>query len=202
MSRPKLVHYVVLSQLSLYGFLLVCTALMPQFLLERNEGGASNYGIHALTVVPYSLAFGLGGSFLLRAAHVMPHHASHEKLKQVLALLGILLWFVLLTTYPYKLNSFFDSVHILATIALTVAELAVGSWFALNLFRDSMNIALLGTILLGCLLALFTLLGFLHTLLIAQLITGLSFAAVMIRTTEQVLGPKKADGKSNQHQNA
>jgi hypothetical protein len=47
----------------------VCVAILPHFLFERNEGGISNYGIHASTAVFYTLAFSLSAGLLLRAAH-------------------------------------------------------------------------------------------------------------------------------------
>src|SRR5437762_574500 len=68
----KASKYLLASQISLYGFLTICTLLMPQFLFERDQGGISNFGIHSLTVVPYSLGFGLCAIFILLAANSLP----------------------------------------------------------------------------------------------------------------------------------
>jgi len=141
---------------------LLCTLLQPQFLFEHNEGGVSNFGIHALTVVPYSLAFGLSSLFLALAARALPS----KTVRRLLYILGTLQIFVLASTYPYKLNRSLDNLHILAAIALFVAELAVGVWFAFFLRKNTANLALLGLQTLGFLLALLTLVGWLHVLMV------------------------------------
>jgi uncharacterized membrane protein len=186
--QRKATRLVLLSQLCLNGFLLVCTLLMPQFLFERDEGGVSNFGVHALTVVPFSLAFGLGGALLLLAVRGIPRRSKtrQRELQSVLSLLGALLFLVLVTTYPYKVNRFFDNLHIAAAILLFVAELAAGAWFAVSR-NDTLNLTLFAVQIVGSLAALLTLAGVLHVLFVAQLLAGLSFGALLVRTVSQML---------------
>ena len=65
-------HFLVLSQLSFFGLLAICVAIEPHFVVERDEGGVSNFGVAAGTRVPYSLAFLLCAVFLVRAAQDLP----------------------------------------------------------------------------------------------------------------------------------
>ncbi len=182
MQKSKAVRFVVCSQICLFGFLLVCTLLMPKFIFERDEVGVSNYGVHIRTIVPYTLAFGLGSVLMWLSARSLPSaSASGLTLIRIMKLISALLFAVLLSTYPYQLNPTFDKLHIFFAILLFIAELAAGSWFV-KLYRDIVNLSFLCLQLAGSLLALASLSGWLHILLIAQIITGLAFAALLIRT--------------------
>jgi hypothetical protein len=187
MRRQRAIRYAFLSQLSLWGFLTVCTILMPHFLFERNEGGVSNYGVHALTVVPYTLAFGLGGSLMLAAARTIPQNikTSRREVQIVLSTLGCLLLLVLLTTYPYKVNRSLDNLHIFTSILFFVAELFAAVWIVTRLVADRANITLLTIQIFGSLLSLLTLMGRLHVLFISQFVVGLSFGWLLVRTLSQ-----------------
>jgi hypothetical protein len=184
-SRPA--RLVLWSQLSLNGFLLVCLALLPKFLFERNEGGVSNYGVHDRTVVFYTLAFGLSAGLLTAAARSLSvTNKPFTSVKRVFYLLSYLLILVLISTYPYKINQTLDNFHILAGITLFVVELAVSGWFAIFLSRNKINLVLFGLVVSGFTLAFITFAGRLHVLFAAQLLTSLSFGALIIRTTAAV----------------
>lgn len=156
---------------------------MPHYLFARNEGGVSNFGVHARTVLPYTLAFGLGGLLMLLAARYLPKHdKASRRLRIILNLIGGLLLLVLLTTYPYKLNKSLDTLHILSAQLLFITEIAAGCRFAIFVRKDVTNVILFGFQLLGTLLAALTLLGQLHLLFVSQIITGLAFAALLVRT--------------------
>lgn len=187
--RHTAVRYILLSQISMWAFLTLCTILMPHFLFERNEGGVSNYGVHALTIMPYSLAFGLGGLFMLAAAHSLSPamKPSGREVRIVLSMLGCLLLLVLLTTYPYKISRLYDNLHIFTSILLFVTELLIAAWLVARLLSDRVNVMLFGLQIFGSLLSLFTLLGLLHVLFVSQFIVGLSFGVLLVRTLAQTL---------------
>jgi len=181
-SEPA--RLVLLGQLSLFAFLFVCFLFNPHFLLESNEGGVSNYGVYARTIVPYTLAFGGCGVLTLWAARLVPEASREQRqLRLWLALFGLLYLAVLVTTYPYKINHAFDGVHIVAGVVLLVAELAAGAWFALARPRNTANIALLGALLFSFTLAALTFFGRLHILFIAELATSAAFGALLFRAT-------------------
>jgi len=173
----------LLGQASLFGFLLICLALTPHFLLEYNEGGVSNYGLYAKTVVPYTLAFGLCGSLTLLAARFIPKGiASYKTLRISLAALGILLIIVLVSTYPYKVNNALNVIHVDVGTALAFLELGLGMWFALVLARDLKNIAFFAVQVIGFGLGVLTHFGVIHILFITEMLTSFAFGIVLVRT--------------------
>jgi len=179
----KVVRYILLGQLSLFGFLLVCLLLIPHFLLAPNEGGVSNYGLYAKTVVPYSLAFGLCGLLTLVSARFLPKELpAYAAVKRALISLGFLLIAVLLSTYPYKVNNTFNEIHIYAGSALAFLEMGLGLWFAAVLVRNIKNILLLVIQLTGFGLGILTHFGLIHILFVSELVTSLAFGALLIRT--------------------
>jgi hypothetical protein len=176
-------RYVRASQYSLFGFLLICFALKPHFLLEPNEGGVSNYGLYAATVIPYTLALGLCGLLVLGSIRFMPKSVEHYlSIRRCLALLGSLLILELFSTYPYKINGTFTAIHIYVGVVLFVAEIIIGSWFALRLAKNTASMLLLAAQLGGFALAGLTFFGALHILFIAQLIASLAFGTLLVRT--------------------
>jgi hypothetical protein len=183
----KAVRYVLLGQVSLFGFLFVCLMLIPHFLLESNEGGVSNYGLYAKTIVPYTLAFGLCGLLTLLAMRFIPHEISHYKaLKMALASLGVLLIAVLLSTYPYKVNDTLNAVHVYVGTALAFLELGLGTWFTLVLARDAKNIAFLALQVIGFVLGILTHFGVIHILFVTELLTSLAFGVILVRTVDRL----------------
>lgn len=176
------VQSIVFSQVSLLGFLLLCLLLIPHFLLESNEGGVSNYGIHAKTFIPYTLAFGLCGLLTLRAAWLLPHNRPHYRpLRLSLIIVGILFLLVLFTTYPYKVNSIFDNLHLDASTALILFETALSLWWSIRLVRDLPNFIASAAQLVGFVLALLTRFNVIHWLFVAELVLSTAFAVIIVR---------------------
>ncbi len=184
----KVVRYLVLSQLSLFIFLGICIVLIPRFLFDRNEGGVSNYGIHRVTVVPYTLAFLLCGIFVMLAARFIPHTTKlFNCLRYALYALACLLLLGLATTYPYKINTTFQYLHIASTITIFCFEMAMAIWMIFALLRDRVNIILLAAQVSGFLIAFFTFIGTIYLLFVAQIITSLAFSALLIRSGRQLI---------------
>lgn len=181
-------RYVLISQGSLYGFLIISIVLMPNFLLQNNEGGLSNYGVYELTIIPYSLAFLLGGVFLYLAGKELPVYIPHRKLlSSMLTCICFLLLLVLLTTYPYQINAEFDELHIATAVALSLVELAASVWLSLSLARSRVSIVLLGVGVIGFTLLALTFAGVLHVLSLAQIILGIAFGLLLTRTVSYVI---------------
>lgn len=180
-------RYTLISQVGLYGFLLLCLVLMPHFLFEKNEGGFSNYGVYMRTILPFSLAFLIGGLYLHFAARALPSSTSRRAmLAGILDTTCLLLLLVLLTTYPYQINAAFDDLHNAAAVLLFVTELIAGTWLSLQLVRDRVNFALLGVEAAGFTLSALTFGGLLHILFLAQIITGIGYGLVLVRSVSRV----------------
>lgn len=183
----KAVRYLVIAQLSLFGFLFVCFLLLPTFLLRSNEGGVSNYGVHFLTVIPYTLAFGLCSIYTYLAARELPANSStHTNLRRVLLCLSVLFFVLLLTTYPYKLNQMWNNIHIYAGVVLMVYEIAVGIWLAAFVAQGYLTILILLVQLVGFILAAFTFYGVGHHLFIAESVASLAFSVLLIRSAMMI----------------
>lgn len=179
------VRLLILAQLILWAFLFICFLLIPHYLLERNEGGLSNYGVYARTIVPYTLAFGLCGLLSLQAARVLsPKIERRRELRWMLAGFGWLCLFVLESTYLYQVNGVLDDIHIVAGIVLFVFETAAALWLGWVYPRDWLQDFWLVVQLFGFILSVLTFAGHLHILFIAEIMTGLGFGVLLAQTAK------------------
>jgi hypothetical protein len=180
--RSPLVRSVVASQVALFAFLAVCIAIEPAYLFRRNEGGLSNFGVHAATVVPYTLAFLLCAIFLGRAASLVTVvDPTTRAFRTMLLVLACLLVAVLGSTYPYKTSQLLHGVHIAVGVVTVCFESAASIWIALAVAKDRWSLAALCAQLVGLLLAALTFFGQLHVLFAAQLLTSLAFGVLLVR---------------------
>ncbi len=181
----KVVRYLILSQLSLYGFLGICSFINPEFLF--GEGGVSNYGVYRTTVVPFTSAFLLSGMFLILASRCIPKSpVTSLRIRRALWVQALLLFAVLLSTYPYKLNHTYKYMHITAGVLLLIFNVILVSWVTLRVYRDKINILLLIGEFVGFLITLLTLLGVIHWLFVAQVLTSLFFGVFIIRLGKRI----------------
>lgn|ERR1039458_3130684 len=183
----KVVRYLFLSQLNLLIFLGICTVIMPGYLFERNEGGVSNYGVHNATVVPFTLAFLLSGVFVLLAAYAMPRSAKQlNRLRYALYGLSGLLALNLATTYGYKTSAALNNLHITSVIIIFWFEMAMAAWMVLALLKDRTSAVVLAIQFIGFLMGGLTLIGTLHLLFVTQVITGLAFGILLVRSGQRL----------------
>lgn len=175
--RPLLV-----GQLGFFAGLLLCFAIRPQFL--KSEGGFSNYGITAVTIPFFTIAFLFAalGTFVTAAKIV----AKHGRLAWALRMLALLFFLVLVSTYPYKLNSFFDDLHELSAILLFAWEVALSVYFLCKV-HDAANVLLFAFQFAASVAALITFLGFVHLLFVSQFVEGAAFGALLVRSTSQIV---------------
>jgi len=185
--KHSIVAALVWGQVSLIGGLAVCFALVPSYL--HSEGGVSNYGTLRKTVVFYTLAFGLAAFFTGLAAYRQRRY--QKALTYNLYILTALFMFVLLSTYPYKLNDFLGYVHELADIAYFVFVLGFSGWLCLVVARSWWHILWLLALVIGAGISLITLLGLVHLLFIGQLVTALAFAVLLISCVSRLMTSTK-----------
>jgi hypothetical protein len=187
----RAVRMAMFAQLSLFFFLTVCFLLMPHFLLESNEGGVSNYGVHAKTIVPYTLAFGLCGGLTLLAVQDLPRDIPNRRMLQwVLSLAGTLYILVLISTYAYQLNNAFDTIHEYAGVALFLLEVIAAIWLVRMRVHDTLQILSFAVLLTGFTLSALTYFGYLHVLFIAEMLTNLGFGVLLVHTLGRVVAPE------------
>jgi len=182
-------RYLLLSQCSLFLFIGICIGIDPHVLLARDEGGVSNYGVNGKTVAPFTIAFILCGVFVLMAAHIAPVAPTVvERFRCALIILGLLFLLLLITTYPYKLNSTLKDIHVGVGSILLCFEMALGIWMTVVLQRDRVTLPLLLLQSIGFLLAFVTLIGVLHILFISQILASLAFGILLVRIAFQLSG--------------
>ncbi len=175
---------VAKGQLSLWVLLALCIGLHPGLVLKRNESGLSNYGVHLKTVVPYSLALGLGAVYSLRAARqVRARDRNALSTRKILYSYAFLLGLSLVSTYVYKLDNVFNDLHVGANIATACFETVTGIWMALVARSHREMPALLAFELTGFILGALTVAGTLHLVLVAEVLIGVGFGLLLYRST-------------------
>jgi hypothetical protein len=187
--RSPLVRNVVASQVAFFFFLGVCVAIEPTYLLSRNEGGLSNFGVHGATIVPYSLAFLVSALLVARTASLVDIIDGHtQRFRTLLLTLAGLLVLVLASTYGYKASELLHTVHIGVGVVMLCFESIASVWLTIAIARDPMSMCALAAQLIGFVLAALTFFGVLHVLFIAQLVTSFAFGVLLIRSTQLVAG--------------
>jgi hypothetical protein len=172
---------VLTGQLLLALFTLICVALHPGFVLKRNEGGFSNYGVHIVTFLPYSLAFisaGFGALFGSQYLHEgLPEVHTFRRL---LVAYGILSFLVLASTYGYQLNHTLKQTHVIAGIAMMVFQFIVSAWISVkhHVFKWALAVQVIGLVI-----AALTLFVVVHLLFMSQVLCGVSFGILLVKFT-------------------
>lgn len=181
---PKQVRsYIVWSQIILYVGLAVCLALMPHYLLERDEGGVSNYGTYLRTVVPYTVAFGGSGCCLLLATRSIRAGGNIRQYRKIIGVIGVLQLLVLVTTYIYKVDVVLADLHIVVAVILLCAQVVGGWWFVRRVGTRVIDRSLFVVLLVTAVLVLDSAVGPFRLLLVAQLMSGLVFGVLLVRST-------------------
>jgi hypothetical protein len=173
---------VAWGQIGFAVFIGVCVALHPGEVLKANEGGISDYGVHAKTVVPYTLALGLPSVLTyLAARRLRVASPTARRLRALLFTYSALLALTLLSTYPYTLDRTLADLHIAVGVVITVFETCASLWMYLTVRR---YIPVLVTQLLGLVLAALAIVGVLHVLFLSEVVSGVAFAYLLVRATQ------------------
>jgi hypothetical protein len=184
----RAVGCIAYGQICFALFIGVCVALDPGLVLKGNEGGLSNYGIHLKTAIPYTLALGLASLLSYRAAVLLPDTDPGTRgLARLLRTYSVLSLLVLVSTYVYSLDTVLKDVHIATGTAIVLFELAASVWMYRLLGPTRRDSFLIIVQLVGFILAALTFLGALHVLFVTQILTGGSFALLLVRSGEKVV---------------
>jgi hypothetical protein len=170
---------VALGQIGFAAGIALCVILSPHLVLHTNEGGISNFGVHAKTVVPYTVALLLPAVLTFRASRLVGSRSRESHLRAILTVYSGLILLTLLTTYTYKVDSPLKIVHVGVGVVLTLFEMGTALWMCRQIH------ALYGVLVVefvGFVLAALTIVGALHLLFATQLIVGVAFALIVVRT--------------------
>jgi hypothetical protein len=168
-------------------FIAVCVALHPGFVLKWNEGGMSDYGSHLETTLPYTLALLGLAEFSRRAASLYRQNdRTTRRLRRVLYAYSAIVFVMLVSTYVYTINLALRDFHFGFGTLLIVFEVTSSVWM-FSLFRrfvwDGIFLAMQ---IIGSVLCLVTIVGTLHVLFFAEMLTGAGFAGLIIHTSRCV----------------
>lgn len=177
----------VVGQIGLAVGVLIAIALHPGFVLKWDEGGVSNYGVHAETVVFYTGGFlaAICGAWVAARRCVGP---DRYRLARTLRVYSIVMVMNLISTYPYPLSSTWRDVHFTFGVVLFVAIFGALLEFTATLgrVRRAFVVALLGE-LIGAL----TWAGVVTMLFAAQAVVGIGFAVLgyeVLGDSSQLMG--------------
>ncbi len=187
--RGRAITYVVQGEAAFLFFVGVSVALHPGFVLNWNEGGMSNYGLHLKTAVPYTLALGLLALGSARAASLLDRSEDHSRgLRLVLTCYSVNLLLVLVSSYFYSFDIGLRDIHFVLSTALIVLAGTASLWM-FRLWRPSgWDWTSLSVQLLGDTLALLSSLGEVHLLFLAEMLANVGLASFLIRTSRRVDG--------------
>ncbi|MGB7104184.1 MAG: hypothetical protein WBD82_06270, partial [Acidimicrobiales bacterium] len=186
-SKRRAVMCVARGEGAFLFFVGVCVAIHPGFVLKRNEGGMSNYGLHIKTAVPYTIALALLALYSLRAALLYSDGDTRtRRLRRLLLAYSAVVLSVMLSTYVYSLNLVLKDLHFALGTALIVL-VGVGSLWMYRQWPPSMGIRVLLLFqLCGDLLALLSATGTVRALFVAEILSNVGFAALLIRTGRRI----------------
>ena len=175
------------GQVVLLAAVVVCTALMPRFLFSTNMGGVSNYGVHATTVVPYTVGV-LGEVACLLRVRALLRPQWHARVRAVRAVLLVTCGAItlnLLTTYPYKSGDVWAAVHGWSGIVLAIVELA-GAAVLTHGATDRAARTAFALVCVGFVLLFLTYIGVLFILFVAEVLTAVGFGLILVRVVGSV----------------
>lgn len=181
--RKKSVNYLVYSQLSFFGSMFICFALIPEAV--TGNLGISFYGNYKKTLIPYTLGLFLTSYFIVKAANALQRaHAELKSISEFMFVIAILIIAVSLT--PYSVDTIVDWAHILTSSVLFIVELLLALHITkLTRYRSDIQL-LLGLQLMGALIAGASLLPDTEIMLTGQVITQLAFGILLIRGVDQL----------------
>jgi hypothetical protein len=179
--------YVVIGELAFLVFTAVSIAMHPGFVLKGDEGGLSNYGVHITTAVPYTLALALLAFYNRRAAlHCTVEDQRTRRLRLLLTSYCSVVLLVLLSTYVYTLNGLLKNLHFGLGTVLIVVVFAGSIWmYRLWPPTPAVRLFLLMQIA-GDVLTLGTVVGAFHLLFLAEMVSNIGFASLLVRTCRRI----------------
>lgn len=176
--------WVTSGQCVFLALLGVCVAIKPGFVIKRDEAGLSNYGVHAVTVAPYTLAFvGCVVGSLIASCHVS-NSVSHRWMVWSLRGYAALMGAVLVTSYVYTLSNNLRIVHVtIGSITLTLLT-GWSVWIYQQNTYSPVDVVAIATTIVGYLIAAITIAGAWHLLFAGQVANSVGFTVILVRAVQ------------------
>jgi hypothetical protein len=181
----KFKKYLLLSQLNLFGWLLVASVLASSVVFTN--GGVSNYGNHYNTFVFYSFAFLASAYYMYLAAEsLLLHNRRFKQLVRYLNFLCVLLLAVFITTFPRRFGDVFSDIHDNVSKVLFAYEFLLVVWLIIKRpKRDTFLYALL--MIAGSIIGLLSSMHVLNLMFVGQMLGALGFGLLVVLVLPKVI---------------
>jgi len=183
--KPAAIRFLVLSQLTFFGAVGICILLAPAS-LEKNVG-LSYFGVHVMTVFPYTIGLLMTAYFLYRCQQLLVVGSPVVPKLLVLAFQAMVLLTIGIVLTPYSLDDWLNWVHTGVGSSLFSIQLLLSIWLVLTFRRDWLDWSLLALLFLSGLMALLDLAPENGFLLQYQLIFQMIFAILIYRNLDWIL---------------
>jgi hypothetical protein len=189
----KLRRYLWLSQAALFVLLVTCTVISPK--VAFRNGGVSNFGNQASTVVFYSLSFVLSAVFLYLAAELLLRLKGYRHVARILKAIALLELLVLVSTYPRHLRIGYEYLHDVLGVGLFFYQFALAVWLVRRQ-RQAAAFILILCQAAGALVGLLSLFKVIHLLFIGQIVGALSFGVLLVTVLPRIVARDLSSSKS------
>lgn len=181
----KFKRYLRLSQINLFGWLLLSSVLASSVVFKN--GGVSNYGNHYSTVIFFSIAFLAGAIYIYLAAEsLILLNRRFKHLARYLNILSALMLLVFVTTFPRRFGVIFSDIHDNISIFLFGYEFLLALWLVLKRPKlDTITFMLI--MATGSLVGLFSSLHIIHLMFVGQMVGALGFALLLVLILPKVI---------------
>ncbi|MBW3568825.1 hypothetical protein KY385_01720 [Candidatus Parcubacteria bacterium] len=191
----KVRGFIILSQLNLGFFMLVCFIIEPVYFLRDDQGGISHYGTQLVTLVPYSFSFMGAGIFLWLAARRL--RAKELRLGQLglfCKILSVEYILVAFSTYPYQVNEFYRLTHHYISLTLVVTGALIGLYWGLKVLRSVPNVIYSLLLIAGLIISgLSYYFAEINNLYTGEILFGLGFALVFVHSARTIIASRRSE---------
>ncbi len=188
--RGALRRRLLASQVAFFGGIAVDLGIEPHYLASRDEGGVSNFGVHASTAAPFTVAFAGSALALVAASRAVPPGPRDRGVRVALVVVAVALVAAMVTTYPYQHGDALHTLHLAVGAAAMLAEALVAGWLVARLHHDGPDVAGLALVLAGGVLGVLASVGVLRVLLVGQLLESAGLGLLLVRVPGALEGPE------------
>jgi hypothetical protein len=182
-SSVRAVKHIIFGEAAFLFFMGISVTLHPGYVLAKQEGGISEYGLHVKTAVLYTLAWVILAYCNTRAArHYADGDTRSKGVRKLLLAYSVASLFVLVSTYFYSLNAVLKYIHYGFGAILIVFMSAASLWLFRQLPATSWTRTFLYVQVLGSFAALLSIAGVVHVLFFAESLSNIGCALLLIRT--------------------
>ena len=170
------------SQVLLGSGFAVCILLRPEFFFSFDQGGISNYGTLAITVLPYTLSLLACAYFIAKSAQQLPSKSQlHLNTKQILYTVSVFFLLLLLSTYPYQISLLLTHIHQIISVMTTLILLIASAWIFKYIPKDKKKHKYSMLVLLvGAVLGFLTVIDVVRLLFTSQILIAIGFGSLYV----------------------